>query len=139
VPRLEYAHLAEHVRQEGGISHVIAAGIDTLTTEQVPSPWNLAVWLGFRWADDEIGQSSPLQIIFRRGRQRLLQLQAEIAIAERPADLPAEWPARTTLAFNMGVVLPEYGVYSIDISVGGRVRHTLPLRVIAPVPPDAPA
>jgi hypothetical protein len=137
VPKLEYAHLAEHVRQEGGISHVTAAGIDTLVTEQVPSPWNLAVWLGFRWKDEEIGQSSPIRVVFRLGRQRLLQLQAEISVEDRPADLPAEWPLRTTLAFNMGVVMPEYGVYSIDVSVGGRVRHSLPLRVIAP--PDAPS
>jgi hypothetical protein len=137
VPELEYALLAEHVRQEGGLSYITAAGIDTLTTEQVPSPWNLALLLGFRSADDEVGHASPLEISLRRDEFRLVQIQGEITPSERPADVPHDWPSRTTLGFNMGIVLPEYGVYSIDISVGGEVRHTLPLRVIAPVQPDA--
>jgi hypothetical protein len=40
VPTLDYALLCDYVRVEGGVAHVIAAGIDTIWKEEVPSGQN---------------------------------------------------------------------------------------------------
>lgn len=40
MPTLDYALLCDYVRVEGGVAHVIAAGIDTIWKEEVPSGQN---------------------------------------------------------------------------------------------------
>jgi hypothetical protein len=43
MPEVDYAFLCDHVRAEGGVAHVIAAGIDTIYQEQVPSVANFGL------------------------------------------------------------------------------------------------
>jgi len=37
VPELDYMVLADYVRQDGGVIHIMGAGVDTVTAPVVPS------------------------------------------------------------------------------------------------------
>ena len=43
MPDLDYAFLADYVRPERGLAHVMATGIDTVTAPSVPTGYNLGL------------------------------------------------------------------------------------------------
>jgi len=50
VPELDYAVLCDYVRTEGGIAHVIAAGIDTIWAGEIPTGQNIGLHCAIRLA-----------------------------------------------------------------------------------------
>jgi hypothetical protein len=140
VPELDFAVACEHVRQEGGLAYLTAAGIDTLLTEEVPAAWNLGVLIALKLgAEEEAGVPTPLGVTLRdETGEQLVQLEGEARV-ERAPDLPPDWPARAFLSFNLGVVVPRHGRYVFEIRVGDEVRGEIHLRVIRPqVQADGP-
>ena len=62
MPELDYALLADFVRSEGGLAHVIGASVDTIHVKEVPTGLNfgLLARIGFRGgagSDSEHGRS----------------------------------------------------------------------------------
>jgi hypothetical protein len=69
--QLDYALLCDYVRGEGGVAHVIAAGIDTIYRPEVPTVANFGFLARFTFTDEDLGQEHQLepQLADQKGQQ----------------------------------------------------------------------
>jgi hypothetical protein len=129
MPKLSYAFLADHVRAEGGIAHIIGAGIDTVWATKVPTGQNLGIVARLAFTHQECGRPHRVEIIFQNeDGVRLAQIQA-IVTPERVPDLPVHWEQGWLAGINVGLPIPAYGIYAFEVMVNDENRTTLNLRV----------
>lgn len=135
MPEVDYAFLCDHVRAEGGLAHVIAAGIDTIYQEQVPSVANFGLLTRITYTRAECGRPHRLEAILAdTDGNRIAHLQA-ITTPTWTEGLPPGWRQGAFMALNFGVPLPKYGVYSFDILINDSHKKAVDLRVVPP--PDS--
>jgi hypothetical protein len=60
--QLDYALLCDYVRTEGGVAHVIAAGVDTIYRPEVPTVANLGLLARFTFSDEDLGEEHQLEL-----------------------------------------------------------------------------
>lgn len=130
MPELDYALLCDYARAEGGVAHVIAAGIDTLHRPEVPSVANLGMLARIVFAEDETGVPHQVEVQLRdQEGEQVAQLNL-IAVPQQVQGLPQGWPTAAMLAMNFGVPLPSYGPYTLTILLDNAPKKTLNLRVV---------
>jgi hypothetical protein len=135
MPGVDYALLAEYVRPDQGIAHVIGAGIDTVHAPQVPTGHNIGLLARFTFTRNECGRPHRIEIIFQDADgQRLAKIDASIT-PQYPEDIPVGWPVGVLAGFNLGLPLPGYGIYSFEILVNDTSHKSIDFRVARP--PDA--
>ena len=139
VPNLDYAVLCDYVRAEAGLAHVIAAGIDTVWTPDVPTGRNLGLLMRISFRRAECGREHQIEIIFQDADgERLVELHTAIT-PEWQEGVPASWGVGAIAGLNFGVPLPRFGLYSFEILINGNHVKTVPLRLSqAEAPGDAP-
>lgn len=136
VPELDYALLCDYVRTEAGIAHVIAAGVDTISKDEVPAAQNLGLLMRFGFAHAECGRPHRIEVIFQdEDGDRLAHLQAVIEPEWSP-ELPANWRQGAMSGLNLGVVLPRFGLYSFEVMINDTLVKSLPLRVAQRAAPE---
>lgn len=125
------ALLAEYIREQAGVFHIIGGGFDTIHVDEVPVAANLALLYFLSFSDDEVAQAHRVEVSLRKGEQLLFQTQNDLT-PQRAADLPPDWRVRGQVNLNFGVLLPEFGEYAFDLRVGGDLLKTMNLRVVQP-------
>ena len=132
MPDLDYALLADYVRTEGGLAHIIGAGIDRIWAPQVPTGQNVALLARFRFARAECGRPHRLEVIFQDADgERLAQMDAVVE-PEWPEGTPLGWGTPGLLGLNIGVPLPVYGTYSFEVMLNDSLMKSIPLAVSPP-------
>jgi hypothetical protein len=135
LPELEYALLCDYVRPEGAMSHVLAANVDTLHAPAVPAAHNLGILIVEKFEADECGR---LHVVYARfhspSGEQLVEVRAEIT-PRWEEGAPPGWRVTGNIALNLGLPLPEYGLYTFEIGLAETVQKTLNLRVVQPPPP----
>lgn len=130
VPRLDFALLADYVRPEGGLAHVIAAGVDTVIAAEVPTGRNLGLLFRVEFTRQECGRPHRIEVIFQdEDGARLAQLSTVVA-PEWNETLPVHWRVGAIGGLNFGVPLPRFGLYSFEILINDENRKTIHLRVV---------
>lgn len=130
MPDLDYAFVCDYVRVEGGIAHVIAAGIDTFYFTEVPTGANFGLVMRLTFTRNECGRQHTIEVIFQGADgERLAQIQAA-ATPEWPEGHPAGWPVGALLGLNAGVPFPAFGPYSLEILVNGNSMKSIPVRAV---------
>jgi hypothetical protein len=130
MPELDYAVLCDYVRTEGGIAHVIAAGIDTVYTPDVPAGQNVGLLMRVAFTRNECGRPHRVELIFQDADgERLAQVMGVITPEWQP-DLPPSWRVGALLGLNIGVPLPRFGLYAFEVLINDSHVKTIPLRVI---------
>jgi hypothetical protein len=130
MPELTDALLADYVRTEGGVAHLISAGIDTVQAPAVPTGQNVGFLLRATFTRNECGRPHRLEVIFQDiDGQRLVHVNT-VFTPEWNDDLPVGWRVGMQAGFNFGIPLPSYGVYSFEILIDDAHQKTLNLRVI---------
>ncbi len=136
MPELDYALLADYVRAEGGIAHIIAAGIDTVATPEVPAGRNVGLLVRLTFTRNECGRPHRLELIFQDiDGERLAAVQG-VVTPEWNEDLPVGWPVGFLWTLNIGIPLPQYGLYAFELLVNDASVETINLRVIPPPEPE---
>ena len=130
MPRVDYAFLADYVRLETGVAHVIAAGIDTVYAAEVPTGHNLALVFRLTFSRQECGRPHRVEILFEGEDGDRLAHLSSIVTPERTEDLPVHWRQGYLSGLNFGVPLPQYGVYDFVIMVNDEERGRVVLRVV---------
>jgi hypothetical protein len=129
VPELDYALLCDFVRSEGGIAHVISAGIDTVFQDEVPAAQNLGLLMRIGFAHVECGRPHRLEITFQdEDGARLTHLQTVIQPEWSP-ELPPNWRQGAMAGLNLGLPLPRFGLYSFEVVINDTLVKSIPLRV----------
>lgn len=130
MPVLDYAVLCDYVRAEGGIAHAIAAGIDTIWTQEVPAGQNVGLLMRVSFTRNECGRPHRAEVIFQdEDGERLAQIMGVVE-PQWPAGHPPNWRVGALLGLNIGIPLPRFGLYAFEILVNDNHMRTVPLRVM---------
>lgn len=130
MPVLDYAVLCDYVRLEGGLAHVIAAGIDTIYTQDVPAGQNVGLLIRVSFTRNECGRQHRVEVIFQdEDGERLAQIMGVVE-PEWPEGNPPNWRSSAMLGLNIGVPLPRFGLYAFEVLVNDNHMKTIPLRVV---------
>lgn len=130
MPELDFAILADYVRAERGIGHLVAGGIDTIWLDQVPGGQNMGLLLRIDFKRSECGRPHRVEIFVQdEDGERLVQVVGTLT-PEWDDSLPVTWRAKALIAFNFGVPLARFGIYDIEIVIDDQSVKTMPLRVL---------
>jgi len=120
MPELDYMVLADYVRQDNGVIHIMGAGVDTITTTAVPTAVTLGVALRMSFDTTELpGEDHSLKVSFIGPDKPVLDVSAAFVTPPRPADVPEHWRTGLGLALQIPVPLAQYGDYSCTLSIDG--------------------
>jgi hypothetical protein len=133
LPELDYALLCDYVRAEGGVAHVIAAGVDTVTLLQVPGAANLGLLVRLTFTRGECDKPHRLEAILADTDGEPVARINGVITPTWQQGMPPGWKTGAMLGLNFAVILPKYGVYSLDILVNDDSKKDIPLRVV-PMP-----
>lgn len=132
MPELDYMVLADYVRQDGGIIHIMGAGVDTVFAAAVPTvqPFGVALRLSFSTTEAP-GEGHELVVSFVGPDKRLLDTTARFATPPRPPGVPDHWKTGLGIALQLAVPLPQYGDYLCELAVdGGTITKSYDFRVV---------
>lgn len=129
---LGFAVLADHVRVENGLGYLIAGGIDRITAAAVPTGQNLGIFAAVDFTYAECGRPHRFEMIGQsEDGERLLALNGVVE-PSIPDGHPSGWPIRAVFGVNLGMPLPRYGHYSLELLVDDHNLKTLRFRVVPP-------
>lgn len=134
MPLLDYMVLADYVRQDGGVIHIMGAGVDTIGAPVLPAaqPLGVAMRISFD-TTEQIGEEHRLTVTFVGPDQPVLSVSARFATPSRPPGVPEHWRAAVGIALQMPVPLPRYGDYSCELDIDdGAITKSFEFRVVQP-------
>jgi hypothetical protein len=132
MPQLDYMVLADYVRQDGGVMHIMGAGVDTVGTPAVPivQPFGVALRLSFD-TTEEPGEEHGLTVSFIGPDNRVLDANAAFITPPRPPGVPEHWRTGLNVALQIPVPLPQFGDYSCELSIDdGAITKSFEFRVV---------
>jgi hypothetical protein len=128
--QLDYALLCDYVRGEGGVAHVIAAGIDTIYRPEVPTVANFGLLARFTFTDEDLGEEHRLELqLADQEGQQVARITGTPPLQPVPG-LPEGWPYGGIITLNFGVPFPQHGPYRLTILLDGNPVKTIDLRVV---------
>jgi hypothetical protein len=137
VPEVDFMVICDYVRADRGVLHMIAAGIDRIQAPAVPTAQNVGVGIRLILTPSECGEPHHLQLVFQtEDGGRLLELNAQFEAEYPPGLAPGEL-AGAVFPANVGLALPGYGRYSLDLWVDDVHKKSVPLAVVQPPAPQA--
>jgi hypothetical protein len=137
MPRLDYMIIADYVRAEGGVLHMIAGGFDRITVSAVPAARNVGIGLRMMFTRAECGYVHEIEFVFQDDAgEPLATFRAEL-LADDPGEIELAGDADelpVVLALNAGLPLPRLGRYSLTLRIDGHGHKTIHL-IVAPAAP----
>jgi hypothetical protein len=136
VPRVDYMLIADYVRSEAGVMHMIAGGFDQIRTMAVPVARNVGIASRIMLTRAECEYPLSLQFVFQRAGQD------EDPLAVFAAEIEAQWPpdevelagrgdeVGVILSLNVGLLLPDYGQYELHLKYEGFSQKMIPIVVV---------
>jgi hypothetical protein len=134
MPQLDYMVLADYVRQDAGVIHIMGAGVDTITHPVVPAvqPLGVALRISFD-TTEQAGEEHRLTVTFVGPDQPVLGVSARFSTPPRPPGVPEHWRGALGIALQMPVPLPRYGDYSCELEIDdGAITKSIDFRVVPP-------
>ncbi|HEY6788847.1 MAG TPA: hypothetical protein VI365_16190 [Trebonia sp.] len=134
MPELDYMVLADYVRQDNGVIHIMGAGIDTVAAPAVPTARTFGVALRISFdTTEQPGEAHRLVVSFIGPDQRVLDVSAEFLTPARLPGVPEHWKTGLGVALQIPVPLPEYGDYSCTLDIdAGLIVKSYEFRVVRP-------
>jgi hypothetical protein len=132
MPELDYMVLADYVRQDGPIMHIMGAGVDTVFAPAVPTvqPFGVAVRISFS-TTEEPGERHLLKVTFIGPDSPVLDASITFATPPRPQGVPEHWRTGLGIGMQIAVPLPRYGDYSCELDIDeGSITKAYEFRVI---------
>src|SRR5260370_35353690 len=118
MPQLDFMIVADFVRAEGAVLHMIAAGIDTIYTPVVPALHRLGVGIRLTMTPAEAQYHHQIEITLQtEDGERLAQVNGGFAPPGDVPELPPGVRPSIAIPFNMNIPLPAYGRDSLKLLV----------------------
>lgn len=136
MPQVDFMILCDYVRSsDGGLLHMIAAGIDRLRVPVLPTVQNVGVAVRLSLQRSECDRDYELQLIVQHADgERIAELLGQFRATYPPSNMPPGWATHMALALNLGLPLQVYGEYSLELLVAG--DHKKSLGFIVEPPPQ---
>lgn len=120
MPEIDFALLAEHVRAENGLGYAIAAGVNKVMLQSVPSGLPAGVLLKLSLSPAERSRDHRIEFVFMGADgERLMQMNLV-----PPVDPSA---SHILIGTNFGLPIPEYGHYSLEILINDTMHKAFSL------------
>jgi hypothetical protein len=121
MPQIEYVVLADYVRQDAGLTHIMAAGLDTFTLppDRLPAavPVGVAVRITFD-SRDQVGSEHQLRLAFSPVEgDDLLVASSSFPTPPAPPGVPDHWRTALSVAFRLALPLPALGNYRLTVTL----------------------
>lgn len=129
MPELDFMVIADYVRADAGVLHMVGAGFDTVQLPTVPGALRAGIGLRILLDVAEAREPHPFTLIFQNADGARL---AEVTGVVGPvaADAPPPPPGRpygVVLALNTLLPVPAFGDYSLDLILDDRPEKTITL------------
>ena len=138
MPELEYLVLADYVRQDAGMTHIMGAGIDTFTipADRLPAavPVGLVARITFD-SRDEVGADHEINLVFQGpGGEDLLTASQRFQTPPQAPGVPEHWRTAASLVSRLALLFPSHGNYRLQVGIDDdpRLSRGLDVRAIAP-------
>lgn len=130
MPDLDFALIADYVRADGGVAHMIGGGIDTVHAPAIPFGQNVGLLARLKLTPNECGRPHRVEVFFQDADgQRLAEITGTFS-AEWSDDGTPGGKVGVLLAFNIVVPMPTHGLYSFELLVNDSSIKSIPLRVV---------
>lgn len=118
MPRLDYLVLADYVRQDNAVTHIMGAGIDTIALPVLPAvqPLGVAMRISFD-TTEPVGEEHHLTVSFVGPDQPVMITRAAFVTPPHPPGVPEHWRPGSGLVLQLMVPLPSYGDYSCEVDI----------------------
>jgi hypothetical protein len=131
MPKLDFMILADYVRADHGVIHIIAAGIDTIQAAEVPTAHPVGIAIRFKFGStEEVGTEHPLRLDFQSADRVLLSLQGTLSNPPHTAETPVHWERSASLVFQITLPIPSYGDYSLELILDDHPLGSIDIRVV---------
>src|SRR5215472_13786350 len=92
MPELDYMVLADYVRQDGGVIHIMGAGVDTVIAPVVPTvqPFGIALRVSFD-STEEPGEVHSVRVTFVGPDSPVLTGTSSFVTPARQPGVPEHW------------------------------------------------
>ena len=139
MPELDFMVTADYVRAEGGMLHMIAAGVDAMLVPSVPAARPVGVGLRILFDVAEARQPHHVELIYQDADgQRLSQVTGTIGPLGPDQPLPPPGrPFGVPVAFNLMLPVPTLGDYSLDLFIDGELKKSITLTAMQLAIPGA--
>jgi hypothetical protein len=140
MPELEYLVLAEYVRQDAGMTHIMGAGIDTFIVPEDRLPVAVPVGLVARITfsvRDEVGAQHTVNLVFEGpGGEDLLTANQAFPTPSPAPGTPVHWRAALNVVSRFVLPLPTHGDYRLQVAIDDDplMSKSLDVRAIGPQP-----
>ena len=138
MPALEYLLLADYVRQDGNLVHIMAAGLDTFYIPEALLPTGIPVGALARISfssRDVVGAEHDIKLVFQGpDGDDLLTVSQRFPAPARPPDLPEHWRASISIAFRLALPFTEHGAYQLQVTLDDdpTMSRSVDVRAIEP-------
>lgn len=133
MPELDFMIIAEYVRAENGVLHMIAGGFDTIIARAVPAARNIGIGLSLKLPLGEVTKHHTLRLIFHgTDSARITEIGADLPAHSEEPNVPPGRKVGVVTALNMSLPLPAYGDYSLELLVDGNRKKEIPIHVVPP-------
>ena len=139
MPELEYLVLADYVRQDAGMTHIMGAGIDTFFIPQEVLPVAVPVGLVARItfsSQDDVGAEHEISLVFQGADGDLLTASQRFPTPPQAPGVPEHWRTAASLISRLALPIPNHGDYRLRVTLDDdpRLSRSLDIRAIAPAP-----
>jgi hypothetical protein len=133
MPELDFMIMADYVRAEGGVLHMIAAGIDTILTPVTPAVRQIGIGIRLTMTLAEARHPHQIEVVYQNeDGARIAEINAGFAPPPDPPALPPGVRPAIAIPFNMTLPLPAYGRYSLELLVDGNSMKSIGITVSQP-------
>jgi Family of unknown function (DUF6941) len=139
MPELDFMVVADYVRAEGGVLHMIAAGFDTMYAASVPVMRQIGVGMRLTMTATELQYAHDVELVFQDADgKRVSQVNGTINPQPGAAVSPLGRPFAVAMAFNLVVPVPAYGDYSLELLIDHSHKKTISIVVAQPPAEPSP-
>jgi hypothetical protein len=137
MPEIDYVVLADYVRQDAGMIHIMGAGIDTFYIPEgqpVAVPVGLAARITFT-SRDEVGAEHSIRLSFQTSAgDELLAAEQNFRTPAPAPGVPEHWRTSAGIAFRFPLPIPGHGDYRLQVTLDDdpRLSRTVDVRAVAP-------
>lgn len=140
MPDIDYVVLAEYVRQDAGMTHIMGAGIDTLFVPEgqpVAVPVGVVARITFS-SRDEVGAEHDISLVFQGPGGDLLTLTQRFPTPPPAPGVPEHWRQAVSIAFRLVLPIPGHGNYRLQVMLDDdpTLSRSVDVRAVAPPAPN---
>ncbi len=129
MPELDYAMLAEHVRIDHGVAHILGAGWDGIEVNETPISTNVTLLVRIGFDRAECGRPHRVEVLVQDEDGTRLGHFTRTLKPEWMDGYPITWKSSEQFKFTFPLSFRRLGLYDCTILLNDSHKKTIPFIV----------